>query len=130
MKLNLCVLALAGVASATSVPAPKSPVAPPIGGAAAAASPVAAAGAAATGGAVASANPDNAPANDAPSANSGVMGANTNNTTVSAVTEAANAANNDKETTKKDEPTPDPEKAGTAVTTMSLGTLLAVYFAL
>merc|ERR1739838_83720 len=127
MKLNLCVLALAGVASATSVPAANSSAI------AAAASPVAAVGAAAaaattgaaaaTTGAAAMANPDTAPANDAPSVN----GTEATNMTVA---EPANAANDDKTTTKKVDPTPDPEKAGTAVATMSLGTLLAVYFAL
>ena len=45
------------------------------------------------------------------------------------VTEAANAANVSETTTKKDAPKPEPEN-GAAVATMSLGSLLAVYFAL
>ena len=45
------------------------------------------------------------------------------------VTEAASAANVSETTTKKDAPKPEPEN-GAAVATMSLGSLLAVYFAL
>merc|ERR1712003_171059 len=115
MKLNFCVLALAGLASATKTATTKATTS------ATAATKAAAGGASSTSAAAKNTTVSTMASGNSTMTNSTMMAGN--------VTEAASAANVSETTTKKDTPKPDPEN-GAAVATMSLGSLLAVYFAL
>merc|ERR1712187_593317 len=118
MKLNFYVLALAGLASATKTTAKTTTKA--------ASTAKAAAGGASTTSTTVAAGGKNVTTSTVASMNNTM----TNSTMMAGnVTEAANAANVSETTTKKGTPKPEPEN-GAAVATMSLGSLLAVYFAL